>query len=46
MEWILAGLRRALHLYRHAAFDVTIVSYGASQPAVQHVVQHIPHEAL
>jgi hypothetical protein len=43
--WILAGLRRALHLYQQAALDVAIVSYGTSQPAVHHLVQHLQHAA-
>jgi hypothetical protein len=43
--WILAGLRRALHLYQQAALDVVLVSYGASQPAVHHLAQHLQHEA-
>ena len=43
--WILGALQRAVRLYQQAALDVAIVSYGASQPAVQHLVQHIEHEA-
>ena len=43
--WILGALHRAVHLYQQAALDVAIVSYGASQPAVQHLVQHIEHDA-
>jgi hypothetical protein len=42
---ILGAIQRALHFYRQAALDVAIVSYGASQPAVHHLVQHIQHEA-
>jgi hypothetical protein len=45
IAWILAGLRRALHLYQQAALDVAIVSYGTSQPAVRHLVQHLQHAA-
>jgi hypothetical protein len=43
--WILGAIHRAVRLYAHAALDVAIVSYGASQPAVQHLVQHIEHAA-
>ena len=40
-EWILAGIRRALNLYRDADLDVAIVSYGSSKPYVKDLV----HEA-
>jgi O-acetyl-ADP-ribose deacetylase (regulator of RNase III) len=42
--WILGALQRAVRLYQQAALDVAIVSYGASQPAVHHLVQHVQHE--
>jgi hypothetical protein len=31
-EWIIAGIQRALDLYRHVGIDVAIVSYGRSNP--------------
>lgn len=37
-DWILDGLQRALALYRDAALDVAIVSYGAPNPEIQHLV--------
>jgi len=37
-EWIIAGIRRALNLYRDADLDVAIVSYGSSNPYVQDIV--------
>lgn len=41
--WIIGSLRRALDLYKQAALDVTIVSYGSSSPDVQHLVRHTDH---
>ncbi|PSB39339.1 hypothetical protein C7B81_01445 [Aphanothece cf. minutissima CCALA 015] len=34
-DWILAGIQRALNLYRNVDLDVAIVSYGASRPPVR-----------
>ena len=39
-DWILGGLQRALDLYKQAALDVAIVSYGSSNPDIQHLVSH------
>ena len=38
--WIVDSLQRALALYKDAALDVAIVSYGASNPDIQHLVSH------
>jgi hypothetical protein len=38
IDWIVEGIQRALKLYRHAALDVGIVSYGSSNPSVQRLV--------
>ncbi|HPB82381.1 MAG TPA: hypothetical protein PK200_10140 [Spirochaetota bacterium] len=37
--WILDAMERALSLYRHAAMDVAVVSYGSSNLAVQEMVR-------
>ena len=39
-DWILDGLQRALDLYKDAALDVAIVSYGSSNPSIQELVSH------
>ena len=36
--WIVDSLQRALDLYKHAALDVVIVSYGRSEPAIQPLI--------
>ena len=38
ITWIIAGIRRALNLYRHADLDVSIVSYGSSKQDVRQLV--------
>ena len=38
--WIVESLHRALALYKQAALDVAIVSYGSSNPEIQHLVSH------
>jgi len=38
IDWILAGIQRALNLYEHVDLDVAIVSYGSSNPYVQQLV--------
>ena len=43
-DWILSGLQRALDLYQDAALDVAIVSYGASNPDIQHLVSHTDYD--
>ena len=43
-EWILGGLQRALDLYKDAALDVAIVSYGESEPLIQDLVSHTDYE--
>lgn len=42
--WILDGLQRALDLFRDAALDVAIVSYGSSNPDIQHLVSRTDYE--
>ena len=37
-DWIIGGMQRALNLYKHAGLDVAIVSYGSSNPHIQHLV--------
>ena len=37
-EWIIDSLQRTLDLYQQAALDVAIVSYGSSNPDIQHLV--------
>src|SRR5262245_26174970 len=37
-EWIIAGIHRALNLYRQADLDVAIVSYGSSNPYIQDLI--------
>jgi len=37
-DWIIGGIRRALHLYKRADLDIAIVSYGASNENVRQVV--------
>lgn len=37
-DWIVDGLQRALALYKDAALDVAIVSYGESNPDIDHLV--------
>lgn len=36
--WIMEGIQRALTLYKDVDLDVAIVSYGSSNPSVQHLV--------
>ena len=36
--WIIAGIQRALTLYKDVELDVTIVSYGSSNPYIQQLV--------
>lgn len=36
--WIIGGIQRALHLYKHVDLDVAIVSYGSSNPYIQQLV--------
>ena len=43
-DWILSGLQRALALYQDAALDVAIVSYGSSNPDIQHLVNQPSNE--
>ena len=43
-DWILSGFQRALALYKDAALDVAIVSYGSSNPDIQHLVSHTGDE--
>ena len=38
IDWILAGIQRALNLYKHVDLDVAIVTYGSSNPYVQQLV--------
>lgn len=38
VDWIIAGIQRALQLYRNAELDVAIVSYGSSNRHVQDLV--------
>ena len=44
LDWIRDGLQRALALYQDAALDVVIVSYGKSNPDIQHLVSHTDSE--
>lgn len=37
-DWIVGGLRRALHHYRYVDLDVSIVSYGSSKPYIRELV--------
>jgi hypothetical protein len=37
-NWIIGGIQRALDVYKQAALDVAIVSYGSSKPWVQQLV--------
>ena len=37
-DWIIGGIQRALHLYKHAELDVAIVSYGSSNPDIRQLV--------
>jgi hypothetical protein len=37
-DWIVGGIRRALHLYKRAELDVAIVSYGSSREFVRQLV--------
>ena len=39
-DWIVDSLQRALDLYKDAALDVAIVSYGSSNPDIQQLVSH------
>jgi hypothetical protein len=41
MTWILEAIQRALTLYKHLDLDVTIVSYGSSNPRIQHLVSRM-----
>lgn len=41
--WIMDSLHRALDLYKQAALDVAIVSYGSSNQGIQHLVSHTEH---
>ena len=43
-DWILGSLQRVLDLYKDAALDVAIVSYGSSNPDIQHLVSHTDDE--
>ena len=43
-DWIVDSLQRALALYKDAALDVAIVSYGSSNPDIQHLVSHTGYE--
>ena len=43
-DWILSGLQRALALYQDTALDVAIVSYGSSNPDIQHLVNQPSNE--
>ena len=38
--WIVDSLQRALALYKDAALDVAIVSYGESNPDIQRLISH------
>jgi hypothetical protein len=38
MAWIIGGIQWALSLYKHVDLDVTIVSYGSSNPYIQQLV--------
>jgi hypothetical protein len=38
IDWILGGIQRALHLYKHVDLDVAIVSHGSSNHYVQQLV--------
>lgn len=38
--WIIAGIKRALTLYKDVELDVAIVSYGSSNPHIQQLVTH------
>lgn len=42
IDWIIAGIQRALYLYKHVDLDVAIVSYGSSNPSVQQLVNQWP----
>ncbi len=37
-DWIIGGIQRALHLYKHADLDGAIVSYGSSNQYIQQLV--------
>lgn len=37
-DWIIGGIRRALHLYKHADLDVVIVSYGSPKECIRQLV--------
>lgn len=39
--WILKAIERALKLYKDAALDVSIVSYGSSKPYIKQLVDQI-----
>ena len=38
-DWITGAILRTLNLHRDSALDVAIVSYGSSNPAVQHLIR-------
>mgnify|MGYP007000748988 FL=1 len=38
IDWIIGGIQRALHLYKHVDLDVAIVSHGSSNHCVQQLV--------
>ena len=40
-DWIVGGIQRALNLYKYAALDITIVSYGSSKQYIQQLVNQI-----
>jgi hypothetical protein len=42
-DWIMGAIQRALDLYRHAALDVAIVSYGSSNQYVRQLVNQTHH---
>lgn len=37
-DWIVGGIRRALHLYKHADLDVAVVSYGSPKEFIRQLV--------
>lgn len=41
VDWIVEAIRRALHGYRDSGLDVSIVSYGRSNPRVQQLAKEI-----
>ena len=45
-DWIMASMHRAFTLHRQADLDVAIVSYSASNPAVQRLVRHMENDTF